>query len=250
MRFTVIVAARSGSRRLPGKALLPLAGRPMLGYLLARLLPSRLCSQVVLATTRKPEDDRLAAVAEGLGVPVFRGDENDLVARYLGACARFGVDHAVRITGDCPFVDADTLDHCLQACLDRPGFDLATTKGEFPVGIDCEVFPAEFLDRLAGRPDLTPAHREHLTLYAYDRSERFRIERLKPPEGLGTPGGVFTVDTPEDYARCSELASRLDGAPFTLRDLMEADAALPAGAGSRDLADPGGANRQDLGGAS
>lgn len=226
MRFTVIVAARLGSRRLPGKALLPFAGRPMLEYLLVRLLPSRLASEVVLATTARPEDDALAAVARGLGVPVFRGDEEDLVTRYADACRRFGVDHAVRVTGDCPFVDAALLDHCLDACRQNPGFHLATTKGAFPVGIDCEVFPAALLDDLLRRPDLSPAHREHLTLYVYERSERFRIDRFAPPAGLPAAAHSFTVDTPADYARCEALARRLSGRAFDLRDLLRADAAL------------------------
>lgn len=226
MRFTVIVAARSGSRRLPGKALLPFDGRPMLGYLLERLLPSKRAAKVVLATTTKPEDNALAAVADSLGVPVFRGNENDLVARYAGACATFGVDIAVRVTGDCPFVDAATLDYCLEACEDNPGFHLASTKGVFPVGIDYEIFPAAFLDDLSRRPDLNALHREHLTLYAYDRSEQFRIHRLKPPAGLPATNRSFTVDTVEDYDRCATLAQHLTGRPFTLLDLLEADAAL------------------------
>ena len=222
MRFTVIVAARTGSRRLPGKVLLPFGGKPLIAYLLERLQPSRLADRVVLATTRKAEDDALAQVAEAMGVAVFRGEEDDLVSRYQGACAMFQVDHAVRVTGDCPFVDADSLDHCLLQCRELPGFDLATTKGRFPVGIDYEIFPAGLLQDFASRPDLNAEHREHLTLYAYARPSRYRIARLAPPPGLVPQRAAFTVDTPEDYARMSRLAQLMDAGPLPLARLLAA----------------------------
>lgn len=225
MRFTVIVAARAGSQRLPGKVLLPLDGKPLIAYLLTRLQSSKRAEQVVLATTQKPEDDLLVQVAETLGIPVHRGQEDDLVARYRGACAQFQVDHCVRVTADCPFVDAESLDHCLAQCLELPAFDLATTKGIFPVGIDYEIFPSSLLEDIASRPDLNADHREHLTLYAYHHPQRYRVVRLSAPAFITRGAATFTVDTPEDYARISRLAESLGPGPFSLaRLLAEADA--------------------------
>src|SRR5690348_5122118 len=103
-RTGIIVAARTGSSRLPGKALLPLNGMPMILFLLERLSPLKE-ARVAFATTRLESDDRLAAIVEEAGVPVFRGNAEDLVDRYVAAADHFGFDTVGRVTGDCPFVD-------------------------------------------------------------------------------------------------------------------------------------------------
>ncbi|MDY0307622.1 MAG: NTP transferase domain-containing protein, partial [Desulfovibrionaceae bacterium] len=77
MRFSVILAARLRSSRLPAKALLPLAGLPLITFLLRRLRGASLVDRVVLATTTRPEDRHLAALAEAEGASVFFGSEDD-----------------------------------------------------------------------------------------------------------------------------------------------------------------------------
>src|SRR3974390_1575647 len=102
----IVVAARIGSTRLPGKALRPLDGIPMIVFLLRRLVPARRAT-VVFATTELPADDMLAGIVAGEGFPVYRGANEDVVARYVGAAERFSLDTVVRVTGDCPFVNAE-----------------------------------------------------------------------------------------------------------------------------------------------
>jgi len=168
MKFSVILAARLRSTRLPAKALLPLAGLPLLTFMLRRLKGAALVDQIILATTNRPEDRHLATLAYAEGVRVFQGSEDDLIRRTLDACEHFSVEYAVRVTGDCPFVDAASLDHCLAQCTKAGSFDLASTKGAFPVGIDYEVLRAASLATVdaSGAPDA--ADKEHLTKYFYD----------------------------------------------------------------------------------
>jgi len=215
----VIVAARMGSSRLPGKALLPLQGIPMAEFLLRRLHPLR-GGTVVLATTELPADDHVAALAARNGVPVFRGAESDLVARYVGAAKEFGFDTVARVTADCPFVDADLVDGCIghAAALDR--FDLATTKGRFPIGLDVEIYRAEQMALLHESCELTSAHREHLTLYFYDHPEKFDIRRIDPPLGWLATTCRFTVDTAADYEHAQALAARFDQPEFSAQALL------------------------------
>ncbi len=209
MSFGVVLAARLRSTRLPAKALLPLAGLPLLRFLLCRLKGARLADRIILATTDRPEDRILAALAEAEGVDVFRGDEADLIRRTADACKRFGVQYAVRVTGDCPFVDAASLDHCLEQCARAEPFDLATTKGAFPVGIDYEVINAASLATLLASGEADAAQREHLTKYYYDHRDRFRIAQLAPPAHWPQCRRAFTVDTLDDYLFCQDLAGRL-----------------------------------------
>src|SRR6056300_1192066 len=93
----VIVAARTGSRRLPGKALLPLGGVPMILFLMNRLFDLKQNYKIILATTELPEDDDLAEVVLTAGFDVFRGANEDVIQRYVKAADYFGFDTVVRV---------------------------------------------------------------------------------------------------------------------------------------------------------
>jgi spore coat polysaccharide biosynthesis protein SpsF len=219
----VIVAARTLSSRLPGKALLPLQGMPMILFLLRRL--SRLAGgTVVLATTQLGADDRLTDVVEGAGFRVFRGADADVVARYVAAAAVFGFDTVARVTGDCPFVDADLTDRCIAQAAAFEDFDLATTKGRFPVGLDVEIYPAAVMARLHAGDALSAADREHLTLHLYGHRDRFVVRELSPPQEWRTDGRCFTVDTRADYEAAAALAAHFPAPEFPVDELMAAAA--------------------------
>lgn len=206
--FGVIVAARSGSTRLPGKALLPLDGVPMIVFLLRRIRPSTQADAIIFATTDLPEDDELASIVAKEGFEVFRGANQDVVARYVTAAQHYGLDYVVRITGDCPFVDSASLDYCISKCKNLEKFDLASTKGHFPVGIDYEIFRADILISLHKSEKLTSEEREHLTLHFYNNSSSFNIQNIYPPDEWKSKK-TFTVDTKDDYLFACALAERL-----------------------------------------
>ena len=178
--YGVIIAARMGSRRLPGKALLPLKGIPMISFLINRLKSSKKISKMILATTKLPEDDLLPRTAEHDGISVFRGDRDDVVKRFVKAAEAFNMSYVVRVTGDCPFVDGASLDFCLEKCDRLSDFDLVTTKGNFPIGIDYEIYKSETMYQLH-KTSLTLDEREHLTLPIYKRKHIYKIIRLNPP---------------------------------------------------------------------
>lgn len=218
-KIGVIVAARTGSTRLPGKALLPLAGKPMILFLLNRIRASRLSDVILFATTTMAEDDQLAATVESAGYPVFRGANNDVVARYVDAAAAYRLDHVARITGDCPFVDAVSLDYCIEQAASLLPFDLATTKQIFPVGIDYEIFNAATMSELHEGGELGEEDREHLTLHLYRHPDRFRIAQLKPRNEWRCRH-TFTVDTAENYDQALEIVQQ-HGAGVAITQLAE-----------------------------
>src|SRR5687768_1784927 len=96
-----------GSSRLPGKVLTDINGRPALLRLLERLQRAQTLDAIVVATTTKPADDELARAVEAAGFPCFRGSEDDVLARIVGAHRMMGTDLIVGITGDCTLVDPD-----------------------------------------------------------------------------------------------------------------------------------------------
>jgi spore coat polysaccharide biosynthesis protein SpsF len=207
-RIGVIVSARTGSRRLPAKALMPLSGMPMVIYLLERLKASRLSDEIILATTILDEDNKLANVVKKFGIQVFRGNHKNLIDRYTNAAKEYRFDTVVRITADCPFVDGVSLDYCLQTLENVSSFDLATTKGNFPVGIDFEIINFKSLFLLNQRTDLSEDDREHLTLFFYKNKQKFSIINIRPYFQF-RDNDAFTIDTHEDYVKLKTIAERV-----------------------------------------
>jgi spore coat polysaccharide biosynthesis protein SpsF (cytidylyltransferase family) len=217
----VIVASRMGSSRLPGKALKPLSGRPMILFLLERLASSRAAGSIVVATTTRTEDDVLRDTVADAGYAVHRGSEDDVVQRFVGAAETYGFDWVVRVTADCPLVDGETLDYVLDACSDGD-FDLASTKGCFPVGIDFEIYRAAKMKELDRTAALTTEDREHLTWHMVRQPDAFRIRRVEPRAAWRWDKRALTVDTPEDYAWVSALVAHAGSVCAPVSDLLAA----------------------------
>jgi spore coat polysaccharide biosynthesis protein SpsF (cytidylyltransferase family) len=214
-----VVSARTASRRLPGKALLDLQGIPIVQFLLERIRGTRLGGPVVFATTQRLDDDVLAAHVESLGIPVFRGADDDVAGRHVAAARAFGIDWIVRVTGDCPFVDAGSLDHCLAQWDATGGDELVSTKGVFPVGIDYELFPTALLER--EWPKMSADEKEHLTLRFYRADLGFAVRRFSAPTSWPRVERSYLVDTPADYERAVARAARFVDRRFSVQALLE-----------------------------
>lgn len=195
MKTVAIVQARMGSTRFPGKVLRPIGGTPLIGVLLARLRGARRLDAIVLATSTSPKDEPLAALAQELGVAVFRGSEADVLDRYHAAAAGCAADVVVRITGDCPLVDPVLVDEAVAAFAEA-GVDYVsnTDPPTYPDGLDVEVFSFSALQS-AWRDAAKPDEREHVTPYIRT-SGKFRTLTLRNPVDLSTER--WTVDEPSD----------------------------------------------------
>ena len=228
----IVVSARMASSRRPGKALADLAGRPLLEVLLERMRTVRGVAGVALATSIKPENDALAAVAERLAVPVFRGDEDDVLRRHLDGARWLGAEHVVRVTGDNPLTDVETAEALVAQHLAQ-GADYTYVPGDaLLMGILSEVIATGALARAWERGDAR--HRSELmTLYIKERPAEFRIALGALPAELYRPRYRLTVDEPEDVALMQALFARLarPGHVVTTREaiaLMDADPSLAA----------------------
>ncbi len=203
-RAGIVLQARLASTRLPGKALMSIGGVPVLTHCLRRLVAAGV-ARVVLATTDRPEDDRLAAVAEGLGVAVHRGEADDVLARMLAAAEVFDLDPIVRATGDNPAVDVQAPGRVLEA-LRAARADYVVEQG-LPYGAAVEAVTRDAL-RTAAREAHEPADREHVTTWIRRQTDRFRMLYPDAPAPLRRPDLRLTVDLPEDLDYVRTLFAR------------------------------------------
>ena len=184
-KVVAIIQARMGSTRLPGKVLLELAGRTMLGRVVRRVRLAGLVDEVVVATTNAPADDPIVDECRRLPVACFRGSEHDVVERYHRAAAAYRADVVVRITADCPLIDPEVTDHVIRAFLQhRPDYASNTLHRTYPRGLDTEVFTAAALARACHEAS-EPYQRTHVTPYIYQHPEYFRLLAVTRCEGLG-----------------------------------------------------------------
>ena len=222
-RTGAIIQARMGSTRLPGKVLEDLAGRPVLGWCIERLRRASSLDGVVVATSTLPADDAVAALCERLGCRVFRGSENDVLARYAHAASAAGWEHVVRVTADCPFVDPQLVDALVAAYLQsRADYASNCTVGErtYPIGLDLEVFSAAQLQRIHGLASL-PYDREHVTPYFYTHPAQFELLGV-PSEDVDHSQHRWVIDTPQDLAFARALAAQFEGCDFSWTDALRA----------------------------
>jgi spore coat polysaccharide biosynthesis protein SpsF len=206
MATGIILQARLGSTRLPGKVLAPIGDKPILEHAVERLLVSGF--PVVVATTTTAEDDALERAARRLGVEVFRGEEHDVLARYIGAGRAFGFDEIVRATADNPFVDLGAARRTVQF-RQRVGADHVVECG-LPIGTAVEAVSLDALER-ADALATDPYDREHVTSFLR-RDARFRALRAVSPGDIRRPGLRLTVDTPEDLEFMRQVYAGLDAA--------------------------------------
>jgi spore coat polysaccharide biosynthesis protein SpsF len=192
------IEARMTSNRLPGKVSLPAVGKPLLELMVERLRRVRAIDQIVIATTEDPSSDPLEALAERIGIGCFRGSEDDVLARVLGAAQAYDADVIVETTGDCPLIDPATIDLVI-ARFQEGGVDYCsnTLERTYPRGMDVQVFPTAVLAEVAELTD-DPSDREHVSLYIYEHPERYRL-RSVTSERPETGELRLTVDTAEDY---------------------------------------------------
>ncbi|MEB3244545.1 MAG: glycosyltransferase family protein [Vampirovibrionales bacterium] len=221
MTATAIIQARMTSTRLPGKVLMPVLGFPLLTVLHQRLKQSRLIKRVVLAITTNATDDPLAQWAEAHQVTCVRGNEQDVLSRYALAAQLCQTSAIVRITSDCPLIDATEVDRVIQAFFEQ-GADYAsnTLLRSYPRGLDCEVFSLKAL-QFAQAHATRPEQREHVTPYFYQNPEQFKlINHLNP---LGDQSHHrWTVDTPEDFELITRILTALwpQDTAFTQADVL------------------------------
>lgn len=209
MSLGLIIQARMGSTRLPGKVLRPVGDFPLLAHVVGRLAQLTLAWPAVVATSVLAQDDPIVGWCEAEGIAAFRGSELDVLDRYVQCARRFGFEQVVRLTADNPFTDIVELERLVHLHL-VGGFDYTHSFGMMPIGVGAEIFTLSALQR-SDREGKDSHHREHVNEYIQEHPELFRIGVLDVPPEKRSPGLRLTVDTPKDWQRADALARGAQG---------------------------------------
>jgi spore coat polysaccharide biosynthesis protein SpsF len=207
---------RIDSYRLPAKALLEMAGVPVIGHAMAAL--RRVNADVPAILTETNSVSALQPLAQEYGFDLYVGDPDDVLARYAEAAAYYGVDTVIRATGDNPLVSprlgSEILRLHRQASADVSGFD------DLPLGTGVEIISRGALER-AHRDAVDQYEREHITQHMYRRPKEFRINRIPAPANVRCPDGRVTVDTSEDFHFVRDLVEELyEGRPIEIDQVV------------------------------
>lgn len=222
---TAIIQARMTSTRLPGKVLADICGRPALELMLSRVRRSSRIDRIVVATTSNETDDPVARLCRELGVDVFRGDEADVLGRYVLAAEQYDADPVVRLTADCPMIEPAVIDLAIDEFVKR-GCDYISNGlvRTYPDGLDVEVFSRAALIR-AGREAEHPFSREHVTPYIKAQASEkpavpFELSSLEFEADFSHVR--WTLDRPEDLILIRNLVAKLPEDFTWLEALAEA----------------------------
>lgn len=202
----IILQARMGSTRLPGKVLMPLGGTTILGWIVQRL--AVLPWPVIVATSDMPRDDVIADTCARMATECFRGSEQDVLDRYYHCARAYGFAHVIRLTGDNPFPDAEALRQ-LVALHHAENADYTHSFGKLPVGVGGEIISFQALE-LSWQEGRAAHHREHVNEYILENPRRFRIEQLDVASSKQAPQLSLTIDTPADYQRIASCLGPAD----------------------------------------
>ena len=202
-----LIQARMESKRLPGKALLKLGDHSILEWVISRVQTSQKLSRLVLATTTRSADDLLCDLASALGIEVFRGEEDDVLARFAGAVQKFPADVVVRVCADNPFVSGKEIDILISDFEANPVDYHFNHRPDgtcdYPDGAGAELFSVETLQKLSSSVS-DKKMREHLTLSFLTLSSS-RIRGVQARPSMSYPYLRFDLDTPDDFDSLTQL---------------------------------------------
>ena len=170
-----VMQARMNSSRFPAKVVAPIAGNPLLYYVIKRVTLSEL-KKIVVATTKMPVDDIIKFVCQKCNVDCVRGNELDVLARYLQAAKLYSAKAVVRITSDCPLVDPEVIDRIIKLYEKNPNSDYVFIEG-YPIGLGAvELISSSALETSYKETKITQTYyREHVMTYIVDNPDKFSI---------------------------------------------------------------------------
>lgn len=225
-RFVTIIQSRVGSSRLPGKVLLPIAGKPLILRMIERVAFAKLAGKIVVAITDDKLDDELYKLCRQNNIETYRGNSFDLLDRHYQTAIKYQAEVVLKIPSDCPLIDPEIIDKVIQYYIDhKEKYDYVSNlhPPSYPDGNDVEVMSFNTLENawINSKKDF---EREHTTPYIWENPDKFRIGNMDWETGYDYSMTYrFTIDYKEDYEFIKRVYDELYEANkrFNLNDILE-----------------------------
>ncbi len=210
----LIIQARTGSSRLPAKIVLPFfKGKTILDIMIENLIQEFPERQIVLATTNNPKDAVLESYADKYGIRFFRGDEQNVLKRFVDAANKFNFLKIVRICSDNPFLNTHFIKELLDNYEDNVDYVSYAFKGNVPViqthiGLFAELTTRKTLEKVMSLTN-DPKYTEHVTNYIYTHNNKFNLKYISLPSFLEERKDIrLTIDTMKDFEISQKVYER------------------------------------------
>ena len=203
MNIGLVIQARMGSSRLPGKVLMNLCGKPVLLHIIERLKNLKKEYKRIIITSVYEKDNIIEDFCKENNIPFFRGSENDVLDRYYQTAKIFKLQHIVRLTGDNPLVDANNLRFLIDEHL-KSSADYSSNKSEvnsgLPEGVGSEIFTFSALEK-SWIEAMDEYYREHVDEYILENPDKFKLLVVNAVDNRSSTCKDLrlTIDTKEDF---------------------------------------------------
>jgi len=208
-KIGVVVLARYNSSRLPGKSLIEIEGKPVISYIIERLMQVFDKECIVIATSNKISDNPIIKFAEDSNIKYYRGSLENVAQRFCNAAIENGFDYAVRINGDNVFADIKLLKEMKKlATSGKYDFISNVKKRTYPKGMSIEIVKTNYFQDLMEKIQKSDHYKEHVTLYLYENTDdgnHYYCFNKEVPEASGIQ---LALDTPEDLLICKQIISQ------------------------------------------
>ena len=223
MKIGIIIQARMGSSRLPGKILKEIDGKSLLELQYKRLIHSEKAEKIIIATSDNKIDDCIEVLCKKLNILYFRGSEDNVLDRFNKAAEYFDLDVIVRSNGDCPFIDSKIIDKLIEIWqLNAPKYDYISNilEDTFPLGMHIEVFTKKALEKTL-EENITKEDKEHVTPFIYRNPSKFNLLNIENNTNLSDYR--WTIDYQEDFEFVKEIYKRfgVNNSSFGMQDIIK-----------------------------
>ena len=219
-KVVLIIQARMSSTRLPGKSMMPLAGKPLVYRMVERLKNCKKIDEIVIATSDQPEDQAIVELAKDLEVSYLQGSLLDVRDRYLKAAEKFKADFIIRIPADNPMPDWNEIDKIVEFHLENNPSGFSSNLAEinnsgYLDGVGAEIFSSKLLQESVFR-DNSDINKEHVHRNFFDYSTQIPVDPSwcpiaspKAPVELRRPDIILDVNTMDDYTKIKRIYDHL-----------------------------------------
>jgi spore coat polysaccharide biosynthesis protein SpsF len=218
LKAGIIIQARLGSTRLPGKVLYDLGGVPLLEFLIKRIESSNI--PIIVATTQNQEDDKIVSLAKKLNIAYFRGDENNVLSRFYFCALENQLDIIIRLTSDNPFLEGAFIATHLRSYLSYQSDNIYMATGiskSFPMGISMEIFSFTLLEKAYHEAE-DEKEQEHVTPYIY---HKLPVEKVGIQYKEVKSHYRLTIDTPQDFELAKTIVEDFEGRTKRVEEIIQ-----------------------------